>query len=198
MVNFDDILKTAKLPEDSVEICLRGDLQRRHEDLERELEEASEADKQGSSLADGGKARKVAEEIQRVEREMREHTHPFAFRALPGRQYREMVQEHKPREGDNFDALFGANMNTWPAALISACCIDPVMTLEQVEELLDVLTDGQRERLFLCAAQLNRDLVDVPKSVAASAILASSAPRSRQPERGESPRAGSAGGSLAG
>lgn len=198
MANFDDILKAAKLPEDSVPICLRGDLQRRHEELERDLEEARDTDDQGSSLADGGKARKVAEEIQRVEREMREHTHPFAFRALPSREYRELVQDHKPREGDQLDALYGVNMSTFPAVLIAACCIDPVMTLEQVEELLGLLTEGQMMDLFMCAANLNRGQVDVPKSAAASAILANTALRSKQPERGESPRDGSQGGSLAG
>lgn len=198
MANFDDILASAKLPEDAVEICLRGDLQRRHEDLERDLQAAREADDRASSLAEGGQARKVAEEIQRVEAEMREHTHPFAFRALPSREYRELVQEHPPREGDQYDALYGANMLTFPSVLISRCCIDPPMTVEQVEQLCDVLTDGQQTELFLCAARVNRDQVDVPKSVAASAILASSVPKSKQPARGESRRAGSQGGSLAG
>lgn len=198
MANFEDILGAARLPEDSVEICLRGDLQRRHEDLERDLEEAKEADKQASSLAEGGQARKIAEAIQTVEREMRQHTHPFAFRAKPVHEYRELVQQHPPREDNQFDALYGANMNTFPVAVIAACCIDPVMTVEQTEQLCEVLTDGQQMDLFLCAARVNRDRVDIPKSVAASAILAASVPKSKPRERGVSRGAGSSGGSLAG
>lgn len=198
MATFDDILKGTKLPEDSVEICLRGDLTRRHEDLGRDLEEAQETERKGSSLADGGGARKVAQEIQAVEAEMRQHTHPFGFRALPSREYRELVAQHPRREDDDLDGLYGVNMNTFPAVLISACAIDPPMTVEQVEELLAVLTEGQMMDLFICAANLNRGKVDVPKSVAASAILASSVPKPKQPEPGVSPRGGSQGGSLAG
>lgn len=198
MANFDDILASAKLPEESVPICLRGDLQRRHEDLERDLEEAQEADKQGSSLADGGQARKVAEEIQRVEAEMREHTHPFAFRALPSREYRDLVEQHPMRENHQLDALYGVNMLTFPAAVIARCCIDPVMTVDQVERLLEVLTDGQQMDLFIGAGRVNRERIDVPKSVAASAILAASAPKSKPPAPGASAGGGFSGGSLAG
>ncbi|MFC5744832.1 hypothetical protein [Actinomadura rugatobispora] len=198
MATFEDILKSAKLPEGSVPLCLRGDLQRRHEDLERELQDAQEADRQGSSLADGGKARKVAEEIQQIEREMREHTHPFAFRALPSREYRDLVAEHPPRKDDQMDALYGVNMHTFPHTLISKCCIDPPMTVEQVADLCDVLTDGQQMDLFLCPAQLNRERVDIPKSAAASAVLASTAPKSKRPAPGVSAGGGSSAGSLAG
>jgi hypothetical protein len=197
MANFEDLVKTARLPEETKEICLRGDLQRRHEDLERELQDAQQADKENTSLAGGGRARKVAEQIRQVEAEMREHTHPFAFRALPSHEYRALVEQHPPRDDDQLDALYGANMSSFPHAVISACCIDPPMTVEQVEQLCEVLTDGQAMDLFMTAATLNRSPVDIPKSALASAVLASTAPKSKPRGRGASAGGGSSAGSLA-
>lgn len=197
MASFDDILSSAKLPEDSVPICLRGDLQLRHDQLEEQLVEAEEADKE-NSLAAGGQARKIAAEIDALEAEMREHTHRFAFRALPSRQYRDLVEQHPPREGHKEDPIWGANTATFPHALIAACCIDPVMSEEQVEQLCEVLTDGQALTLFGCAWGVNRAPVDVPKSAAASEVLRRPAPRSKPPAPGASPGKGSSAGSLAG
>jgi hypothetical protein len=205
MANFDDLIKSARLPEDSVAICLRGDLQLQHEELERQLQEVQEAEDTagsgglvGAGSATSAEAKRLAEEIEALEAEMRQHTHHFAFRGLPRKQYRDLLVQHPPREGNDDDLALGANGNTFPLALIAASCIDPVMTLEQVEQLAEVLTDGQVLTLFGCAAVLNRVSVDVPKSAAASAILARHAPRSRPPAPGASPGGGSSAGSLAG
>lgn len=196
MANFDDLIGKARLPEGSVPVCLRGDLAARHEQLERDLAAAQDADN-ADSLAAGGQARKIAQEIEQLQDEMREHTHDFVFRGLPSRQYRDLVEQHPPRKDNATDAVFGADMSTFPVALIAKCCIDPVMTVEQVEQLADVTTEGAQMDMFMCAAGLNRNRVDVPKSVLASEILASTAPKSKQQGRGGSPDGGSSAGSLA-
>lgn len=172
MANFDDLLSAARLPEKSVPICLRGDLQVEFEQLEQELADAQEADARNDSLAGGGQARKVAERMEALSAEMREHTHPFVLRALSSREWRELVDEHPPRKNDDADALLGANSATFPHAMLAACCIDPVMTVEQVAQLTEKITDGQALTLFGCGMELNRGSVDVPKSAAASALLA--------------------------
>lgn len=171
MADFGEILASARLPEAGVSLVLRGDLQLRHEQLEAELAEAQEADRADDSLAGGGRARKVAEQIRDLESEMRDHTHMFALRALKRGAFRDLVEAHPPREGNKDDTAFGVNMATFPVPLIAASCTDPVMTAEQVEELLEVLTEGQMLELFMTALHLNRSKVDVPKSFAASAVL---------------------------
>lgn len=171
MADIEALLATAKLPETGVPLCLRGDLQLQHEQLEQELEEAKEADR-GDSLAAGGKARKVAEQIRDLEAEMREHTHVFALRALPRKVFRDLVEQHPPREGNKDDQVFGVNTMSFPVPLIAASCTDPVMIVEQVEQLLDLLTEGQMLELYGAALHLNRGTVDAPKSAAAYAILA--------------------------
>jgi hypothetical protein len=176
MADIEALLASARLPETGVPLCLRGDLQLRHEQLGQELEEAEEADRR-DSLAAGGKARKVAEQIRDLEAEMRDHTHTFALRALPRKAFRDLVEQHPPRENNKDDQVFGVNTATFPVPLIAASCTDPVMTPEQVEQLLDLLTEGQMLELYGAALHLNRGTVDAPKSAAASAILARPAPK---------------------
>ncbi|MGI5423057.1 hypothetical protein [Actinomadura luteofluorescens] len=171
MAEFGELLASARLPETGVPLCLRGDLQLRHEQLEQELAEAQEQDRADDSLAGGGRARKVAEQIRDLEAEMRDHTHTFALRALNRRRFRDLVEAHPPREDNQDDRAFGVNSATFPVPLIAASCTDPVMTAEQVEELLEVLTEGQMLELYVTALQLNRAKVDVPKSFAASELL---------------------------
>ena len=172
MADFDKLLAGARLPETGVPLCMRGDLQLQHEQLEQELAEAAEADRADDSLAGGGRARKVAEQIRDLEAEMRDHTHRFALRAMNRRAFRDLVEQHPPRDGNADDQAIGANSRTFPVPLIAASCIDPVMTAEQVEQLLEVLTEGQMLQLYGTALHLNRSRVDVPKSWAASELLA--------------------------
>jgi hypothetical protein len=172
MADFGEILAGARLPETGVPLCLRGDLQVRHEELERELEEARDADRSDDSLSGGGRARKVAEQIRALEAEMRAHTHVFVLRALNRQAFRDLVEKHPPRDGNADDQALGANSRTFPVPLIAASCIDPVMTPEQVDQLLEVLTEGQMLQLYGTALHLNRSRVDVPKSWAASELLA--------------------------
>lgn len=176
MADFEAILASARLPETGVSLCLRGDLQRQHEQLEAELAEARDADAE-DSLAAGGQARKIAEQIRALEVEMREHTHVFALRALPRQQFRDLVEQHPPRGDNKDDQVFGVNTASFPVPLIAASCTDPVMSPEQAGQLLEVLTEGQMLELYGAALHLNRGTVDAPKSVAASAILARPAPK---------------------
>lgn len=197
MTDADDLIKNVRLAEAHVPLCLRGDLLAAMTDLERRLAEAHQRD-QSNSLASGGAARVVAEEIESLLTEIKANTHLFRFRALPRREFRALQEEHPPRPDNAMDQAVGGNMETLQAPLIQACCIDPVMTLDQVESLLDVISDGQSMELFGCAVSLNRSRVDLPKFETASEILAKLAPRSKPQDLGGSPGNGSLAGSLAG
>lgn len=195
MANIEDILAAAKLPERTVPLCLRGDLQAEFEDLERQLK-AAELDEE-DSLAGGVKARDLAERIETVRQEMAEHTQVFRLRGLGARRYSDLLAKHQPTEAQAREGL-DVNPETFPAALVAACAADPEMSLEQAERLSEVITHRQWEDLVNTALACNRQAVDVPFSLSASAIRAASAPRSAPPERGASPDDGSSDGSLAG
>ncbi len=157
--SFADIKASAKLPEKTVPICVRGDLQAEYEDLERQLKQANAANR-GTLAGTSEDAAAIEELMAALREQMRENTHVFTLRALPKKRWSDLVAQHKPRDEDR---RLDYNGETFPVALIQACCKDPVMTVKEVEELCDeILTQGQWDALFLAAFLLNRDDVEVP------------------------------------
>jgi hypothetical protein len=178
MPDFKTLLAAAKLPERTVDVCLRGDLTAEFEQAERRLEvEERNAD---VSLDGGGRVGELAERIEALRAQMREHTHTFRLRALPRPQFRALVGEHPPREDDGeiiaADRILGVNAETFFDALIRACVVDPALDADDWRVLLDEkLTDNQFDALAGAAWGVNRSDVDVPFSRAASRISRGSA-----------------------
>lgn len=175
--DFSALLKSAKLPERTVEICLRGDLVAEHEEAERQLEQAQRA--QGDSLAGNG-AGAIAERIEALEAEMREASYTFRLRALSRPAWRDLLKEHPPRRGEDGEMLqpdgaLGIDSETFFAAMIRACLVDPALTVGQWSELEQALTDRQFDTLSDAAWALNRREVDIPFSRAASRMRQASA-----------------------
>jgi hypothetical protein len=167
--NFKTMLAEAALPETVVPVCLRGDLAADHELAERELEQAQKS--AADSLAGNGVA-EIAERIQGLEEQMREHTYDFRLRALPRRAWRDLVDAHPPRRGDDNEIVDGDRMgvdsSTFFDAMIRACLVDPELTDEEWAALNEALTDRQYGDISDAAWALNRREVDVPFSRAAS------------------------------
>jgi hypothetical protein len=195
MADIEEILAGAKLPERTVPLCLRGDLQAEFEDLERKLAAAEAAD--DGTLAGNPAAREIAELMETLRAQMREHERVFRLRAIDAKAYSNLIAEHPPTDEQRQQGQ-DTNWQTFPAALIAACAIDPEMTVEQAEQLSGTVAYSQWDALFAAAYALNRRAVDIPFSVTASAILAVSEPSSKPRGRGASRGAGSSAGSLAG
>jgi hypothetical protein len=170
--NFKAMLAEAKLPERTVEICLRGDLIAEHQQAERDLERAKKAG--GNSLAGDGSG-EIAERIQALEAEMQESIYPFRLRGLPGPDFRAFKAEHPIRiedgEANKQDAVFGFNVETGFQPLTRMCLVDPEPDDETWAQMLAKLTENQFEELAACAWILNRGDVDVPFSSAASELM---------------------------
>lgn len=167
MSNIDEIIASAKRAEKTATLCVRGDLNAKIEELERQLGESKGWKPQ--SLADASPLRALAEQIEATRDEMREHEHTFLFRALPPKAWSDLLAKHPARK----DRDEGFNLATFPAAAISACAVDPEMTVEQAEQLSEVLNQGQWDTLFSAAWTANVQALDIPFSLAASAILRS-------------------------
>ncbi len=174
--SFSDILGTAKLPEKTVQICLRGDLVADFEELERQLEEAQEARDNSDSLDSGAEVAELSEKIEALRAEMKEETYSFRLRALSRRAYRALIAEHPPRKVVDTEGKesihdsdgFGFNTDTLLEPLLRMALIDPELTSSQFDDLLDRLTDRQFDDLASAAWLLNRQEVDIPFSRAAS------------------------------
>ena len=169
------ILAGAKLPERSVELCLRGDLVAQLQDLQRDLIEA-ERQPSNASLDDLGTPHRIAEQIQALQHEMAEHSITVLVRALPRRQWSKLVAAHPPRPDEKADAPLGVNVETYFDALIRACMVDPVFDDDDWAALDEALSDAQWQALTAAAWAVNARDVEVPFSQRASRILASSAP----------------------
>lgn len=169
MTNFKQKLKAARLPERSIQVCLRGDLTADFEAAERDLKQAQET--KNSGMEDG--VGPIIDRIDALRAEMREHTEEFRLRAMSQPKFRALVAEHTPRRDDEgtvdaADAQMGFNRDTFFDALLKASVISPDLDDDDWTALLDVLTDRQYNDLTDAAWFVNRTEVSVPFSQAAS------------------------------
>jgi hypothetical protein len=167
--DFATLLAAAKLPERTVQLCLRGDLVADHEAAERDLEQAQKAP--SDSLAGSG-AGDLADRLRALEAEMRANSYTFKVRALPKPRYRAFLADHPSRIEDDKvnqqDAVFGFNIEAGFEPLIRACLIDPELDDAGWSRLMESLTDRQFDDLAMAAWYVNRGEVDIPFSRAAS------------------------------
>jgi hypothetical protein len=174
-MDFNSMLADAKLPERTVNICLRGDLVADYEALQVELVKLHG---QASDSLAGNGAASVAERMDQLAAQMQEHTYLFRLRAMPRHAWRTLVNAHPPREKDDKvvpeDMISGVNRETFFEPMVRASIIDPDLTDESWKRLLDALTDRQFEDLVSAAWDLNQGKVDVPFLRAASLIRRSS------------------------
>ena len=77
--------------------------------------------------------------------------------------YDKMISEHPPtREQEARSEQY--NIHTFAPALISACAVEPLMTVEDAVELYesDEWSGGEIGALFWCAQRLNNAGIDIP------------------------------------
>lgn len=172
MKNFRTMMAEAKLPERTVDLCLRGDLVADFQALEAELDEARRA--HGDSLDDG--SGEIVERMEAVQAEMRENTYPVRLRAMDFRFYNALVAKHPPRRDDDGailedDSGLRVNTETFWEPLLRASIVDPELpTHDDWEDFVAGITDYQYNELAVAALNLNRGKVDVPFSLAASSM----------------------------
>jgi len=168
--DFDEVKKLASLATRSVSLCLAGELVEEHAQLERQLAEA----KPPTSLGEKPQKLVIAKRIVEVQDRMRESTVAFHLRALPTRPWTLFLAK-RPTRGEKESAeSFEPREFAWQADMVSRTCTDPVMTVEQVGELVDILHHGAWVRLAAAAYVLNEGTLDVPNSEAASELIGSS------------------------
>ena len=178
MPTFDEVMALAAPPQDTVSLCLAGDLLAELHDLQRRLPTAPAL---AASLAERSPAAAIEDQIADVRQRMQAATvtfrlqriHPRAWTTFyAGRPMRDLVEESEDAWNDRwFD---------WLTDLVARTCIDPVMTAEQVATLVDQLNAESWSELSEAAWALNTGKVSVPFSVAVSATTQNSGPKSRR------------------
>lgn len=172
-MDIEQIIASARRPETTVPLCMRGDLQAVWEQLDRDFDAADKSitedvTKGGSSV----QAVKIAKQMEEIEREMRDSTVIFTLRGLSRSQWQALVAAHPPIEGVDEGEV---NEEGFVTAMIAECCVNPSMTVDQAARLQEQVTDGQWQELATASWQLNKTMIGVPYSLAASTRLAISA-----------------------
>lgn len=148
-----------KPPTKSVSLYVGGDL-----DLFEEYERLQAAQLAPKTMAGTDRAR-----LDEVEAEIRAGMMRFRFRALGRRSLQKLMDAYPPRKDKTRDQMLGFNEDEATAALIRKCLVEPELSDEAVNELIeDQLTDGQYDRLADTAWALNRRSADIPFSLAGS------------------------------
>lgn len=167
-MDIAEILKKAKAPERTVDLCLDADLAAEHDELSRQLAEAQRASVTiGAKMADTGHAAEVARKIRDLEERMAGAVVTFRVRALSAYKFQEWLAAHPAREGkeERFNPATGL------APLLAACSVDPAMSEDEARQLVEVLGSGQTDRLFAACWEATNGDSSVPFSVAASVSL---------------------------
>lgn len=145
-----------------------------HEELQREYAKAS-----SDNIGMDSDAPDIGAKLAELEDELeRDYQVVFKVGALPRRRWTDLLAAHPPTpQQRKAEQRLDFNPETFPAAAIQACLIEPALTAEQVDELENGnergeggLTDAQFNLLFNAVVSVNQSGLSAPKSVAAAAI----------------------------
>lgn len=183
MADIADVLSQAENVENrrtaTVRMLLRQDLARQHADLEAELLATRQDDESHNRTP---LAPTIAKRIVELEQEMEAAKVEFVFRSLPRRDWVELIAKHPPTKAQ-LKAIADAttdvfkrttlefNPDTFPTAAIAASCVDPDMTVGDVDRLERALSDSQWAQLWSKAIEVNVGSSDPKASRVAGLIL---------------------------
>jgi hypothetical protein len=194
MTGLLDIIREAKRPERSVELCLRGDLVGEFEALDRQLREGLQS--RDDSFGGSGNGRKVADRMEELRAEMRGSSVIFHLRAIGSARSTDLIAGHPPRPDEDRDKTLGYNPVAYYPALVRECCDrlergDETVPAAEMSDadwdyLFDALSQQQYDALVNAAWALDHDSIEVPTSPLALLISQRKDESSKQHGAGES------------
>lgn len=167
---IEDVLGAIKVPVRAVQICLDADLQAEHDELSARLEVIRQ--EQVTKMSQGSEGKEVADRIRAIEEGMRASEVTFKFRGLT-RVALKRLQERFPAPDPNPQGL-AWNVNEGAAALLSASAVEPTMTEDQAEQLLDTMSEGHASRMVGAAWLASTGSTHIPFSARASELTGGS------------------------
>lgn len=152
---IDEILARRKPRTDSVRIPIDTEILTAIADLEQRIDAQQRLDEMEHTAP---KAPELAAELAALEAQADLVSAEFTFQELPRPDFRALVEAHGPEKGSS--ARW--NEETFAPALIAACCVDPVMTIEQAETVWSTWSEAATFLLFSKAWDVNEGKVKVP------------------------------------
>ena len=160
----DQVLNIARKPRRTAHVCLRGDLQGEYDDVMHELrglvtatgEIIDQGDEALNATSAVARAQRLADRGEEIRREMAKHMWRVEFEGMTSEDYATFNKKHQPPQG--------ADGTEYNLRLISACAINPIITLEQARALNKQLGSRQMTELLTKAVEACREGgIDVPK-----------------------------------
>lgn len=141
---------TARVP-----LCADGEALRRLEDAQRRSQHGTPKERA-----------EAAAQIPELREAVKAATMIVTVQALPGDEYRDLKEAHKPKTQDALRAGHEWDEDTFAPALIAASVIDPPLSLEEATELWHDRSPGavslaERAQLFLACRDLNETVPDL-------------------------------------
>lgn len=181
MRSFEDIIKLASLPEDTVSLCLDGAVLDEISVLQRDLDAVGPP----TSLGDQTGAR-LREQLVAAAERMRDSQVDFKLRALPGPEWDRFYPTMPDRAEKEADEEWMPRLFPWVCEMVARTCYDPKGDAAQVAELAQSLHSTAWNKLSNSCWRLNRREVEVPNFVAGFDGTPRSAPTSLPPTAPES------------
>lgn len=187
---IDRLIANAQARTLEVRVCSRGDLVDRHIEAVQALNSIDDGD---GSLAEGSASRAALQAVKDIEDEMEAETVTVVMSSVSDEKWANLLRRHAPSKAER-RAGHDHDPQTFPPAAVSACAVEPEISLAQATALRGALPPGEWNKLWVAAFSLNVLETPHPKLAAATELLQASEGSSTTP-----PREGSlAGGSLAG
>lgn len=170
MTSIKDRLAAAKLPERSLQVCLRGDLRAEFDALELQLRDARQSSGR-KRMSERPEAAQIAEKMATLQDEMADAMLDLTVRALPRREWQRLYREHPPEPDRPGDVAVGVALDDFMAVVVPLCVVEPVLDAEDWARLDETLASADYDRIFNAVWEVNRSGVDVPKSQLASLVM---------------------------
>lgn len=168
-MDINEVIDQVRAREEVVALCVAGDLNAEWEVADAALRRLDQEKRE--KLSDGDERLVLAQQVADLEQRMRDHEVTFRFRALPYRQFRTLQDTCRTTDAT-------LDVDKMIPALMLACMVEPKPgDAAQLDRLLDLLSQAQIDALWSAAWGVNTGSVDIPKSVRASALIASSEPK---------------------
>lgn len=188
-VTFDEVMGGYQAPRTSTSITLRSDLFAEIDRVGAELNRLDAEAVRNDSLNGGGEGRaELHARLVALTEEMRASKVEFIFEGVSSAALRRIEAEAYPTPNQKKEGL-RFNPDTFFPRFIAASCVQPALTVEQVEQLLEVITEGQLDKLLTAANAATKGTDEIPKVLPLS--TAQHAMSSATPSSEESPEASS-------
>lgn len=180
-ISVDDFIATAAPRTETVRVCARNDLVRRHQELVLELKRTLgvRPDALGAEhdLPDG--AEELLEELASVEEEQERSTLEVELTSIGAQAWADLLRLHPPGKEHRGHAH---NPDTFPPAAVAACSVTPKLTEEQAAQMFEKIESAEWAKLWVAAIRLNELETSYPKLQAAVDLLRAKRPSADSPE----------------